>query len=72
MNQLNFYRGRLGHEDWICSCDDFDIADLPNKGDMVHLPVTGEIEDGQMYVIMQRYVAKDEINYFCKAYDWED
>lgn len=72
MTRLNFYKGRLGHEDWICSCNDFDLPERPNKGDMVYLPIVDDEEtDRDIYVIMQRYIAKDEINYFCKAYDWE-
>lgn len=72
MTQLNFYRGRMGNEDWICSCNDFDLATTPEIGDMVYLPLdTEDYMSGDVYVIMQRYVGKDEINYFCKLYNWE-
>lgn len=73
MNRLNFYRGRLGNENWICSCNDFDLATAPNCGDLVYLPIdVTDYADGDMYVIKQRYVGDGEINYFCKPYDWED
>lgn len=71
-NRINFYLGRLGNEDWICSCDDLDFMSEPCKGDLVWLPLDGKDEDREMYVIMQKYISGDEINYFCKLYNWED
>ena len=69
---INFYLGRLGNEEWICSCDELDLMGEPNKGDLVWLPLDGPEEDREMYVIMQKYISGDEISYFCKLYTWED
>ena len=70
--RINFYRNRLGDEDWICSCDELDFMAEPNKGDLVWLPLDGKDEDREMYVIMQKYISDHEICYFCKPYNWED
>ena len=70
---INFYSGKLGNESWICSCDELDLMSDPNKGDLVYLPINAEDPDEQeMWVIVQKYVATDEISYFCKPYNWED
>lgn len=69
---INFYLGKLGNEDWICSCDEYDLMAQPNIGDLVWLPLDGEDEAREMYVIIQKYISKDEISYFCKPYNWED
>ena len=70
--RINFYRNRLGDEDWICSCDELDLMSEPNKGDLLWLPLDGDDEDREMYVVMQKYISGDEIAYFCKPYNWED
>ena len=70
--RINFYRNRLGDEDWICSCDELDLMAEPNKGDLLWLPLDSDDEDREMYVVMQKYISSDEISYFCKPYNWED
>lgn len=70
--RINFYRNRLGDEDWICSCDELDLMAQPNIGDLVWLPLDGDDEDKTMYVIKQKYISDSEISYFCKPYNWED
>lgn len=70
--RINFYRNRLGDEDWICSCDMEDLMGEPQIGDMVWLPLDVDELDRDMYVVKQRYVGTDEISYFCKPYNWED
>lgn len=70
---INFYLGKLGNEDWICSCDEYDLMAQPNIGDLVYLPINTENEDDrEMYEIIQKYISKDEVSYFCKPYNWED
>lgn len=71
-NRINFYLGRLGNADWICSCDELDLMGEPNKEDLVYLPINAEEDEQEMYVVLQKYVAPNEINYFCKPYNWED
>ena len=71
-NRINFYLGKLGNEDWLCSCDEIDLMGEPNKGDLVWLPVNASDEEREVYVVMQKYISDSEINYFCKLYDWED
>lgn len=71
-NRINFYLGRLGYENWICSCDEIDLMGEPNKGDLVWLPLNVPDEEREVYVIMQKYISNSEISYFCKLYDWED
>ena len=71
-NRINFYLGKLGNEDWICSCDELDLMGKPNKGDLVWLPLDALDNEREMYVIMQKYISGSEINYFCKPYNWED
>ncbi len=44
----------------------------PNKGDLVYLPIDGNDDEQEMYVVLQKYVAPNEISYFCKPYNWED
>ena len=58
-NRINFYLGKLGNEDWICSCDELDLMGEPDN-------------EREMYVIMQKYISDSEISYFCKPYNWED
>lgn len=70
--RINFYKNRLGDEDWICSCDELDLMAEPNKGDLVWLPLDEPDEEREMYVIMQKYISDSEISYFCKLYNWED
>ena len=70
--RINFYRNRLGDEDWICSCDELDLMAEPNKGDLLWLPLDGNDEDREMYVVIQKYISDHEIAYFCKPYNWED
>ena len=70
--RINFYKNRLGDEDWICSCDELNLMSEPNKGDLLWLPLDGDDEDREMYVVMQKYISGDEICYFCKPYNWED
>ena len=71
-NRINFYRNRLGNEDWICSCDELDLMGEPKKGDLVWLPLDAPDEEREMYVVMQKYISDSEISYFCKPYNWED
>lgn len=70
--RINFYRNRLGDGDWICSCDELDLMAEPNKGDLLWLPLDGDDEDREMYVVIQKYISDHEIAYFCKPYNWED
>lgn len=75
MSQINFYKGRLGadNEDWICSCNIDDIMGEPQVGDLVWLPFDEPEElERDMYIVKQRYISGNEINCFCKLYDWED
>lgn len=44
----------------------------PNNGDLVYLPIDGNEDEQEMYVIMQKYISDSEISYFCNPYNWED
>lgn len=71
-NRINFYKNRLGNEDWLCSCDIDDLMGEPNIGDMVWLPFDCPEDEKDMWVVKQKYISADEIAYFCKPYNWED
>ena len=76
MFTYNFYDGRLGRDRLIESFDDeaFYAYFLmtPEIGDMVQLPSNKDDIDRTVYVIKQRMVNTDSIDYFVKAYNWED
>lgn len=68
-----FYVGKLSDEQFICECDADDLMGEPTIGDMIELPITANISDpADLYVIKQRIIYDDAIEYFCKLYDWEE
>lgn len=68
-----FYIGKLADEQFICACDADDLMGEPMIGDMIELPITADISDpADLYIVKQRIVHDDCIEYFCKLYDWED
>lgn len=71
-NMYRFYDGLLDNEEFICACDMDDLMGEPVIGDFIELPVNADISDQDLYVIKQRIVHDDCIEFFCKLYDWED
>lgn len=68
-----FYIGKLADGQLICACDADDLMGEPMIGDMIELPITADISDqADLYIVKQRIVYDDCIEYFCKLYDWED
>lgn len=67
-----FYDGKLDNEQFICECDADDLMSEPMIGDMIELPIAADINDQELYIIKQRIVYDDCIEYFCKMYNWED
>ena len=67
-----FYNGLLDSEKLICACDIDDLMGEPMIGDMIELPINADISDQDLYIVKQRIIHDDRIEYFCKLYDWED
>lgn len=68
-----FYNGKLADEQFIGECDADDLMGEPMIGDMIELPIAADIsEPADLYIVKQRIVHDDCIEYFCKLYDWED
>lgn len=68
-----FYIGKLADEQFICECDADDLMGEPMIGDMIELPITANIGDpADLYIIKQRIIYDDCIEFFCKLYDWEE
>lgn len=68
-----FYDGKLAVEQFICECDADDLMGEPVIGDIIELPIAADIsEPADLYIVKQRIVYDDCIEYFCKLYDWED
>lgn len=76
MFTYNFYNGKLGKEQLIESFADEQSYNYfltpPEIGDMVQLPSNNDEIDQITYVIKQRLIGTDSIDYFVKAYNWED
>lgn len=72
MFTYNFYNGKLGKEQLIDGFDDSYFLMTPEIGDMVQLPSNNDEIDQITYVIKQRLIGTDSIDYFVKAYNWED
>lgn len=72
--EYRFYHGDVGDmdEQFICRCHPDDMMGEPIIGDMVYLPLDVEELDQELYIIKQRIVYDDCIEYFCKMYNWED
>ena len=67
-----FYSGLLDNEEFICQCNDDDLMGEPAIGDFINLPIgVGEL-DQELYVVKQRIIDDDCIEFFCKLYNWED
>lgn len=67
-----FYNGLLDNEEFICACDMDDLMGEPVIGDFIELPIAADISDQDLYVVKQRIVHDDCIEFFCKLYNWED
>lgn len=73
MNETyRFYNGLLDSEKFICACDIDDLMGEPMIGDMIELPLNADIGDQDLYIVKQRVINDDCIEYFCKLYNWED
>lgn len=49
-----------------------DLMGEPIIGDMIELPLNADISDQDLYIIKQRIIYDDCIEFFCKLYDWEE
>lgn len=67
-----FYIGKLNNEQLFCVCDPDDLLGEPAIGDLVNLPVDADITDQELYIVKQRIINDDSIEFFCKLYDWEE
>ena len=67
-----FYNGLLDNEEFICKCNDDDLMGEPAIGDMIELPIGADINDQELYIVKQRIIHDECIEFFCKLYNWED
>ena len=67
-----FYQGKLSHEHFLCSCAFEDLMGEPMVGDMILLPIGADIVDQELYVIKQRVIGDEHIEFMCELYNWED
>lgn len=72
---LRFYRDRLGNEQFIYETTSDMLMAIPDVNDIIELPIYDNNEDCSFdtdcYVIKQRYVSPNSIDYFCDFYNWE-
>ena len=62
---------RTAEQQELCKVQ-WDLDYIAKTGSwMLQFPVIEEDEQ-EMYVVLQKYVAPNEISYFCKPYNWED
>lgn len=71
-NTYLFYIGKLNNEELFCACDPDDLLGEPAIGDLVNLPIDADIADQELYIVKQRIINDDSIEFFCKLYDWEE
>lgn len=71
-NTYLFYIGKLNNEQLFCVCEPDDLLGEPAIGDLVSLPVDADIDDQELYIVKQRIIGDDRIEFFCKLYDWEE
>lgn len=73
-DKILFFKGKLGHEQFICEQPLGDI--LPQRKDLVALQRDGEddIYASDVYVVKQVLIdyACHEYNVFVELYNWED
>lgn len=71
-----FFNGKLGGErGLICQvdpADPFSPYTEPQIGDIVNLPFNVNDLDKEAWVIKQRIVWDDQIEYMCERFIWED
>lgn len=67
-----FYIGKLNNEQLFCVCNPDDLLGEPAIGDLVSLPIDADITDQELYIVKQRIINYDSIEFFCKLYDWEE
>lgn len=67
-----FYIGKLNNEQLFCVCNPDDLLGEPAIGDLVSLPIDADITDQELYIVKQRIINYDSIDFFCKLYDWEE
>lgn len=67
-----FYIGKLNNEQLFCVCDPDDLLGEPAIDDLVSLPIDADINDQELYIVKQRIINDDSIEFFCKLYDWEE
>ena len=52
-----------------------ELMAIPDIGDIIELPIRAEDDinsfDTDCYVIRQKIIYKNSIDYFCELYDWE-
>ena len=75
MDNLNFYKNKLGNESFLFSTNSDELMAIPDIGDIIELPIRAEDDingfDTDCYVIRQKIIYKNSIDYFCELYDWE-
>ena len=67
---IRIFEGELGREKHIANIDNFDMNDLPNKGELIALD--DEDEDVWEVINVLHDYPKHEINVFVKRYIWPD
>lgn len=73
----SFFRGRLGtdREKFICQIDSANPLypyTEPQIGDIVSLPFDSNELDRELWIIKQRVVWEDQIEFMCERYIMED
>lgn len=71
-----FFNGTLNHEKGlICevkATSEFFPYTEPQIGDYINLPLDANDLDQEVWVIKERVVWPDQIEYLCKRFVWED
>lgn len=65
-----FYIGKLADERFICACGADDLMGEPMIGDMIELPIDADITDQELYIVKQRIINDDSIEFFCKLHEF--
>lgn len=71
-----FFNGKLNHEngliDEVGEISEFFPYTEPQIGDYINLPLKGNDLDQEVWVIKERVIWPDQIEYMCERFIWED
>lgn len=71
-----FFNGTLNHEkgliDEVKAISEFFPYTEPQIGDYINLPLDANDLDQEVWVIKERVVCPDQIEYLCERFVWED